>query len=645
MCGITGIFDLRGERQIDRYALQRMTDALKHRGPDGEGFFTAPGIGLGHRRLAIIDLEGGSQPFQASGNLGALSFNGEIYNYQVLSRLLAAQGIPLKTKSDTEALAEGFARSRINFVHELRGMFAFAFWHPAERSISLVRDRMGEKPLYYAKSNDGFLVFASEASAIIASGMIDDSYDHEAVADYALYGYVPDPKSIYKHIRKLPPATALEAGVNGTFGLHKYWRPTFAPSKSLTEVQAVEELKTRFDDAVKTQMISDVPLGAFLSGGVDSGGIVSSMAKNSNQISTTTIGFNSKSNDERDLAKLVAEKYNTVHSEHMVELNANELIDPVATAYGEPFADTSALPTYVVCKAARQSVTVALSGDGGDEIFAGYRRYPMYLAEERMRSFLPYFIRKPIFGLSGALYPKLDFAPRPMRLKTTLQSLADTQALAYARTVAASLPDRAASLLSNDLKADLDGYDPRSVIEQAFKQTNTDDPLSAAQHVDFRTWLAGRMLVKVDRASMAHSLEVRPPLLDHQLITWAGSVPSTLKLNGNTGKYLLKEMLKKRLPSNILSGKKRGFELPVSKWLQAEDGPLKHLNESLAWKQTGFYDEKIVLKMQSAHKRGSSDYSQELWGIIMADAFLRTRPQRPSLSSASRVRLSPALAE
>lgn len=640
MCAIAGIYDLVGNRSIDRFALQRMTDAMQHRGPDGEGFFTAPGVGFGHRRLAIIDLEGGKQPFEASKNLGTLCFNGEIYNHRELANILDRKGVHLKTKSDTEALSEGIARLGNQFVHELRGMFAFAFWRAADRSLTLVRDRIGEKPVYYAKTDDHFLVFASEAPAIIASGLIDDEFDPEAVADYCLYGYVPDPKSIYRHIRKLPPATILKSKSDGTFFLENYWRPAFEPASTMTYERARQELEGKFDDAVKTQMIADVPLGAFLSGGVDSGGIVAAMTKHSNQVSTTTIGFNSKKQDERQQARLVAEKFQTDHTEHIVTLDAGDLIDRVAKAYGEPFADSSALPTYAVCRAARQSVTVALSGDGGDEIFAGYRRYPMYLAEERMRSILPHFIRKPLFGAMGAIYPKLDFAPRPMRLKTTLQSLGDSHMLAYARTVAASLPDRASSLLSDDLKAALDGYDPRSVIEEAFTQTTTEDPLSAAQHVDYLTWLAGRMLVKVDRASMAHSLEVRPPLLDHKLIEWAGSVPSTLKLRDGEGKFLLKQFLKHRLPEPITTAKKKGFELPIAQWLRDKNGPLTNLSDSSAWKDTGFFDLAIIDQMTTAHLRGASDYSQELWSVIMADAFIRTRPKRPSYAEKSMQTLS-----
>lgn len=634
MCGIAGIYDLKGDRSIPRAVLKRMADTMEHRGPDGEGFFTAPGIGLAHRRLAIIDIEGGVQPFECANDQGVLTFNGEIYNYEELAKDLASHGISLKTRSDTEVLAEGFAKQGADYIHSLRGMFAFAFWRASDKSLTIARDRLGEKPLYYALSPKGFLVFASDVAAIIASGLIETDLNHQAFADYCLYGYVPDPKSIYRNIQKLRPANILHLKKGDTYPSPKnYWRPVFAARETLSVDDAISELEGRFDEAVQSQLVADVPLGAFLSGGIDSGGVVSSMARQTQDIATTTIGFDTEKHDERDYARLVANQFNTTHTERLVSLEAADLIDPVAQAYGEPFADSSALPTYVVSKIAREKVTVAISGDGGDELFAGYRRYQFYLGEEKLRALLPYFIRRSLFGPAGALYPKLDFAPRPLRLKTTLQSLGESRAVAYARTVAASLPDRAAALMSNDLKDSLDGYDPRSVIENASNKVTTNDPLSIAQHIDLRTWLAGRMLVKVDRSSMAHSLEVRPPLLDHRLVEWAGGIPSNYKLKDGRGKYILREMLKKRLPEKVIEGKKRGFELPLAAWMRAADGPVNRLADSSAWKQSGLFDQKAVEKMIASHRKGTSDFSQELWTVIMADAFMNGRPEKPSRRS------------
>jgi len=624
MCGIAGILDLRGEREIDRNALQRMTDALIHRGPDGEGLHLEPGLGLGHRRLAIIDREGGGQPFHAADGRGVLSFNGEIYNYQELGKTLAAKGAILQTRSDTECLAEGLSREGPDFVHQLRGMFAFAYWDHASKTLTLGRDRLGEKPLYYAETGDGFLVFASEITAIAASRLHALEIDNEAAADYFLYGYVPDPKSIYRGVRKLPPGALLAARRGGPVTVSRYWRPHFESQGAANFEKAAEELIAHLDEAVRLQMISDVPLGGFLSGGVDSSAIVSSMALNSQHITTCTIGFDDAAHDERAFARIVAEQYGTEHFEETASLDVDLLIDDVATAFGEPFADSSALPTYVVSKLARNHVTVALSGDGGDEIFAGYRRYPFFLAEEKLRGLAPLALRRPLFGTAGALWPKLDWAPRPLRLKTTLQSLGDNRAHAYARAVGANLPDRVAAMLAPDFKHSLGGYDPVSVIADIMPNGKT-DPLSAAQTVDLATWLPGRMLTKIDRASMAHSLEVRPPLLDHKLVEWAGALPPDFKLRGGEGKRILKKSLEPRLGANILFRRKQGFGLPIASWLRAANGPLDRLNTSNAWRQSGFLNEKKVDRMIRDHQRGRSDNSQELWTVIMFDAFQRTQ--------------------
>ena len=371
MCGVAGIFDLKGEREIDRDALTRMTNALRHRGPDGEGFFVEPGIGLGHRRLAIIDLEGGAQPFHTASEQSVLCFNGEIYNYRELSQQFRNKGGALRTQSDTEILAEGLERNGLDFIHELRGMYAWAYWNKSKKRLTLARDRLGEKPLYYTQTTDGFLLFASEIGAILASGLVEKTICNKAVADYFFYGYTPDPKTIYENIYKLPPGHTLSVSAGQPLDKRRYWRPVFAPRDDLSFEDATALMRKHLDDAVAAQMVSDVPLGAFLSGGVDSAGVVSSMREAGGDLVTCTIGFNEQSHDERDAARDIAVKFGAEHHEHLAELHVAELIDKIARAYGEPFADTSALPSYLVAKLARQHVTVALSGDGGDEIFAG----------------------------------------------------------------------------------------------------------------------------------------------------------------------------------------------------------------------------------------------------------------------------------
>ncbi len=628
MCGIAGIVDLKATRAVDRAALKRMTDALAHRGPDGEGYYFAPGVGFGHRRLAVIDKAGGAQPFQAQTSSCVLSFNGEIYNYRALAANLSSE-VPFKTQSDTEVLAEGLALEGAAFVHKLRGMFAFAFWDPDRRRLTLARDRLGERPLYYAETADGFLVFASEIGALVASGMIDASFDPRAVADYFYYGYIPDPKTIYRGVKKLPPAHILTATRGVAIQLERFWRPVFANGGALSFDDSAQLLRGYLDDAVRAQMVADVPLGAFLSGGVDSASIVASMAQTGADLVTCNIGFHEQSHDERRFARMTAEKFGAAHYEHAADCNDAHLVAQIAEAFGEPFADSSAFPSYLAAGLARRHVTVALSGDGGDEIFAGYRRYRFYLAEEKMRAAASLPARRAVFGAAGAIYPKLDWAPQPLRFKTTFQALAQSSAEGYAAAVAINLPMRVPAMLSVDLKRSLDDYHPHSVIARAMAEANTDDPLARAQYADLMTWLPGRMLTKIDRTSMAHSLEVRPPLLDHKLVEWAGSLPAAYKMKNGKGKRILKQAMKQRLGEDVLARKKQGFDMPVAALMRRrENNPLLRLNASRLWRESGLINEAAVDRMARAHQQGASNCAQELWSVIMFDAFLRAARRR-----------------
>ena len=630
MCGIAGIFDVTGqERPVDKAALKRMMDAMVHRGPDGAGFFERPGLALGHRRLAIIDREGGVQPFQTASQNSALSFNGEIYNYRALAKDLQAKGVAIRTRSDTETLAEGLEAEGASFVEKLRGMFAFAYWREEDRTLSLYRDRFGEKPLYYAQTEDNFLLFASEVSAIAASGQIPLKLNHKAVIDYFHYGYVPDPISIYEGVHKLPPAHCLTVQAGGAHSLKAYWCLDMMPDDNfdIPFERACEELLAHLDEAVGLQLISDMPLGAFLSGGVDSSAIVAAMAHKTDKITACSIGFNEDSYDERAYARIVAERYSARHHEEVADLDANALIDPCARVYGEPFADASALPTYMVCGLAKSHVTVALTGDGADEIFAGYRRYPFFAAEEKMRNALPARLRRPLFSALGAAYPKLDWAPRPLRFKTTFLSLAASHAGGYLQASGVIPPYRAQQILSPALKQNAADYAPSARLESAFSGDQARPALAAAQQADLLAWLPGRMLTKVDRASMAHSLETRAPFLDHKLVEWAARTPLALRRGPGpdgamTGKRLLKAAHETRLCKDILYRPKQGFGLPLAEWLRADKSPLTRLDDSAAWRDSGLINEETVKQMRSAHLSAHSDYSQELWSIIMFDAFL-----------------------
>ncbi len=635
MCGIAGIFDLRNEREIDRDALQRMSDAMIHRGPDGAGTFFSKGIALAHRRLAIIDLANSTQPFHAQSNQHVLTYNGEIYNYRELSDSLSASGTLLKTNGDTEIIAEGIARKGIDYIHQLRGMFAFGFWDEHRKTLTLARDRLGEKPLYYGVTKDGFLAFASELGALKASGLFSLTHNPHAIADYFMYGYVPDPKSIYEDIHKLEPGHLLTASVDKGITKKPYWQIDFNQDNERSYEKSREELLAILDESVASQMISDVPLGAFLSGGVDSSAIVASMSKHHtiskasaahqdiNDLTTCSIGFDEASHDERPYAQSVANQFHTTHHEEVASLRVAEMIDQIVQCYDEPFADSSALPTWMVSKLARKHVTVALSGDGGDEVFAGYRRYPFYLNESKLRNIIPASIRRPVFGLAGKLYPKLDWAPRPLRFKTTFQALGDDEAGAYARASAIMLPERAHNILSNDFTTTLQGYTPDQVVRDIMGHVQNYDSLSKALYTDMKTWLSGRMLVKTDRASMAHSLEVRPPLLDYKLVEWAAKLPSGYKLGNGVGKRILKDAVSPRLPADLLNRKKQGFGLPVNQWLRtSKDNPLDRLRNSSTWHQSGLIDKAFVEKMISDHQTGRMDYGQELWSVIMFDGFL-----------------------
>ena len=627
MCGVAGIVDLKAERSVDRTALKRMADALAHRGPDGEGFFTEPGIGLAHRRLAIIDIEGGAQPFHSTDGAHVITFNGEIYNYRALKRDLSH--LVFRTKSDTEVLLEGLARHGADYVSRLRGMFAFGWWDARAKTLTLARDRFGEKPLYYAVTEDGFLVFASEIGAIEASGLISLRHSAEAMRAYFLYGFVPDPLSIYEGVFKLEPASRLKARRGEAVKIEKYWRPEFSSDAGLSFEAAQEALLERFDDAVKAQTVSDAPLGAFLSGGVDSASIIASLSRVVSPVTTCTIGFDDAVFDERADARRIATRYRTDHHEEIIGVDASAIIDRIAVVFGEPFADPSALPTFEVCAAARRYVKVALSGDGGDELFAGYRRYPFFVAEERIRRATPSLARRAIIGPLGYAYPKLDWAPRPLRFKTTLQSLADDSADAYARAIAMALPDRLDRMLSEDFRRATRDCDPVRAVRIAAADA-AHDPLALARKIDLATWLPGRMLTKIDRASMANGLEARAPFLDHALAEWVFSLPPSYLLGKGGGKRLLKASQKARLDEATLIARKRGFSPPIAGWLRRADGPAARLLSSKAWRECGVFDTAAVAKMIDRHQAGASDCSQELWMLVMFDAFLRRDRAAPT---------------
>ena len=627
MCGIVGIFDTRGRSEVGHALLERMNARLFHRGPDEGAIHTEPGVGLGHRRLSIIDLSTGQQPLFNEDGTVVVVFNGEIYNYQDLVPELQALGHVFRTRSDTEVIVHGWEAWGERCVDRFRGMFAFAIWDRNRETLFLARDRMGVKPLHYALLADGTLIFGSEMKALLSHPELDRSIDPLAVEEYFAYGYAADPRSIFRAVKKLPPACTLTVRRGEAPGEPRsYWDLPFKSIGPITEEEAREELVTRLREAVRIRLMSEVPLGAFLSGGVDSSAVVALMAELSpDPVNTCSIAFGDPAFNEAQYASMVAERYRTSHQVEQVDPDDFDLVDKLATLYDEPYADSSAMPTYRVCELARKRVVVALSGDGGDENFAGYRRYRWHMHEERIRSILPLPLRRSVFGLLGQVYPKADWAPRVLRAKTTFQALARDSVEAYFHSVSIMRNDMRTRLFSDAFRRSLGGYNALEVLRAHAGRAPTDEPLSLIQYLDVKTYLCCDILTKVDRASMAHSLEVREPLLDHPMMEWLSGLPPQYKLGRGEGKLLFKEAMQRYLPSEILYRPKMGFAVPLASWFR---GPLRArvrdalLGDALA--QTGFFNMPFLRQVVDQHERGVRDHSSAIWSLLMFDSFLRS---------------------
>ncbi|MEO7500322.1 MAG: XrtA/PEP-CTERM system amidotransferase, partial [Casimicrobiaceae bacterium] len=574
MCGIAGLFDTRARRAVDSELLSRMNESQHHRGPDECGLHAEPGVGLAHRRLSIIDLSTGQQPLWNEDHSVVVTYNGEIYNYQSLITELTGLGHTFRTRSDTEVIVHAWEAWGEACVERFRGMFAFALWDRNRSTLFLARDRLGVKPLHYAFLADGTLVFGSELKSLLVHPDVTREIDPRAVEEYFALGYVPEPRTIFKGAYKLPPAHTLVVRRGEVPPAPRmYWDPRFTQDRVISAEDAMAELTSRLEESVRLRMISEVPLGAFLSGGVDSSAVVAAMAEQSRDpVNTLSIAFADPAFDESRYAQQVAERYHTRHFVDRVESDDFDLVDELARLYDEPYADSSAIPTYRVCQLARRHVTVALSGDGGDESFGGYRRYRMHLAEERMRRLLPLSLRRPMFGTLGHVYPKADWAPRYLRAKSTFEALGRNSVDAYFHGMSIFRDGMRARLFSRSLRAKLDGYNAVEVFRRHAGMAGTDDPLALVQYLDLKTYLVGDINTKVDRASMAHSLEVREPLMDHPLVEWLASLPPLLKIRDNEGKWLLKKAMEPRLPHEVLYRPKMGFAVPLARWFR---GPLR----------------------------------------------------------------------
>ncbi|HWB13975.1 MAG TPA: asparagine synthase (glutamine-hydrolyzing) [Pirellulales bacterium] len=681
MCGIAGILYRDAARPVERCALKGMADAIAHRGPDAEGFWigNGPGVGLAHRRLSIIDLVGGQQPLANEDGSVQVVFNGEIYNYRELRDGLLARGHTLRTSSDTEVLVHLYEEMGPALVEKLRGMFAFALWDCRERRLVLARDRVGIKPLYVYRDAEK-LLFGSELKAILAHPQVERSVDPEALEDYLALGFVAGEKSIFRRMQKLPAAHVMVMSARHWEARpQRYWELRFGADEGPSEGDWQDAIRAKVGETVERHLIADVPVGAFLSGGLDSSVVVSEAVgrmsstvpvelkteKCANRphpnplpegegmatahrrvpatLQTFSMGFREAEFSELPFAHQVARQYGTRHTEEVVTPDAAQLVDELAFYFDEPFADSSAVPTLLVSRLARQSVKVALSGDGGDEAFGGYARYAHDLKEAAAREHLPGWLRRGAIGPLASAWPKTDWLPRPLRAKTRLTNLALEADAAYANTVLmCRLPERR-KLLAADVAAELNGHRPEELIRVAFNRGWSGEPggqaaltltLSQGERArvppsrrdvlvgmlaaDTAVLLTDDFLTKVDRASMACGLEVRPPFVDHELLELAATIPSRLKVRGGETKWIMKKAFSDRLPGDAVWRAKHGFEIPVDSWLRE---PLRDTFESSVLAPGApvaeLVDQRAVGRLYRAHLAKVGRHGAVLWSMLI----------------------------
>jgi asparagine synthase (glutamine-hydrolysing) len=621
MCGIAGFVGdadalAGGER---RDVLERMCRVIAHRGPDDQGTLVEGGAALGMRRLSIIDLAGGHQPLSGCDAALSIVFNGEIYNYRELQRELEARGHAFKTSCDTEAIVHAFEEYGPACVEHLRGMFAFAIWDERRRRLFVARDRVGKKPLYYALTPRGTLVFGSELKSLLAHPEVGREIDPAALDAYLTYGYVPDPLSIFRGVEKLPPGCHLTFE-GGRARVEQYWDFRFEESKERREEDYLEELRALLDESVRLRLVADVPLGAFLSGGVDSSTVVGLMARHTDRpVKTFSIGFNEDSYNELKYARVAAEHFGTDHHEFVVTPDICSVVDELVWHFDEPFADSSSIPTYMVSKLAREHVKVVLSGDGGDELFAGYTRY----AIDRQRSG---FARLPRFVREGVMQRAARRLPHGARGRNFIHDVAFDDLDRYLESVSVFTRLNKASLYTEDFRRSLNGGAgrPAEMFRAHAARSGSADPLDALLYLDSKTYLPGDILTKVDRMSMAASLEARVPLLDHKLIEFVTRIPSSLKLRGSETKYLLKRAVRDLVPPEILDRPKQGFGVPIEQWInqQLRDRVRGTLTERRSLER-GFAEPRYVELLFAEHERGRRDHSTELWALFVLELWHR----------------------
>jgi asparagine synthase (glutamine-hydrolysing) len=625
MCGIAGIVrayrdQAHSDGGIDHAAIHRMCEAIVHRGPDDEGIFVKAGVGLGMRRLSIIDLAGGHQPVFNEDKTVWIVFNGEIYNFPELRIELEKSGHRFASHSDTEVIVHLYEEFGADCVDKLRGMFAFALYDERRRKLLLARDRFGKKPLHYALVGDR-LLFGSEIKSILAVAPELASVNNEAILQYLYFGYVPDPLTSFLPIQKLPPGHLLEFEA-GKIQVRQYWDlPRYSTHYPNSEEECLEEMERRLAEAVRIRLISDVPLGAMLSGGVDSSTVVALMARASSQpVKTFSIGFRHDDFNEAHYARMVAERFGTDHHELIVEPNVLETVEQLTSSLEEPFGDSSMLPTYYVSCLARKHVTVALSGDGGDEIFAGYDRYAIHMGREifqRIPAWAWRFYRKQI-------YPRL---PRDMRGRKFSYNISLPLRERYVDGIS-FVPafEREMPLLSNEFRDAVRGYaDPQLLMYRYFDEAQANDPLSRMLYTDTKTYMVADILTKVDRMSMLTSLEVRVPLLDHLFVEWVTGLPADFKMRDGKQKYILRKLAERvGVPREVLYRPKQGFALPLVHWMRNE---LKDLILTVLLEpktlQRGYFNPQAVQQLLDEHFRGRRNHSDRIWRLLMLELWHR----------------------
>lgn len=619
MCGILGIVAIEKKLDAKKFNLPDDTGVLKHRGPDDHGFYLDDNVYLGHRRLSIIDLDSGKQPIYNEDETKCVIFNGEIYNYQSIRTELIKCGHKFKTNSDTETIIHSYEEWGIDCVNKFNGMFSFAIWDSVEKKLFAARDRLGIKPFFYMEYQ-GILYFASEMKAILQALNFKPEIDKDALASYFMLTYIPAPLTIYKDIRKLLPGHTLECN-NGKVRITKYWDLHFQPDHSKNKKQTIEHFSGLFEEAVKYRMITDVPLGAFLSGGVDSGLVVAMMSQNSsNPINTFCMGFGGNVGgylDERGYAKQVVERYGANHTEYIVEPNPKNIIEDIVKSFDEPFADHSTIPSYYLCQETRKKVTVALSGLGGDELFGGYERYLGFKISSTYNK-LPYFIReKMIRKIVEKIPERKDGHYTINHIKRFVRSSNLPQDKRYLNFFSKMSADKRQSLFASDSYHE--HFDNcQDLILAHFNSDNAEDPLDKMLYCDIKTYLPEDILACTDRMSMRHSLEVRVPFLDHNVVEFCATIPNSMKIKLLDKKYILKETAYKYLPKEVVKHRKQGFVGPMTRWIQTDlkDYIIDILSEKNLNKH-GLFNSDTVEKILFEHFNGIEINDMLIWSLVM----------------------------